>query len=126
MLIIMSIKEKVIKLTKRIKFNIIALYVAFQSDDISKKAKVFVFITLAYALSPIDLIPDFIPVLGYLDDLILLPITIFISIKLIGNSLWEKSKKEAEFMDIKSLPNFKFGIFLIITTWILILLFLLK
>jgi uncharacterized membrane protein YkvA (DUF1232 family) len=122
----MSIKEKVIKLTKRIKFNIIALYVAFQSDDISKKAKVFVFITLAYALSPIDLIPDFIPILGYIDDLILLPITIFISIKLIGNSLWEKSKKEAEFMDRKSLPNFKFGIFLIITTWLLILLFFLK
>jgi uncharacterized membrane protein YkvA (DUF1232 family) len=122
----MSIKEKVIKLTKSIKFNIIALYVAFQSDDISKKAKLFVFITLAYALSPIDLIPDFIPILGYIDDLIFLPIAIFISIKLIGNSLWEKSKKEAKFIDRKSLPNFKFGVLLIIITWLFILLIAIK
>lgn len=122
----MSIKEKVIKLTKSIKFNIIALYVAFQSDDMSKKAKLFVFITLAYALSPIDLIPDFIPILGYIDDLTLLPIAIFISIKLIGNSLWEKSKKEAKFIDRKSLPNFKFGVLLIIITWLFILLVAIK
>ncbi len=117
----MSINEKIVKFTKTLKVNIVALYVAFQSEEITKRAKAFVFITLAYALSPIDLIPDFIPLLGYLDDLILLPIAVFISIKLIGNSLWKKSQKKAMLMDRNSLPKFKFGIFLIILTWIVVL-----
>jgi uncharacterized membrane protein YkvA (DUF1232 family) len=53
-------------------------------------------LTIAYALSPIDLIPDFIPVLGYLDDLIILPLLITLTIKLIPKDIWKECEEEAK------------------------------
>jgi len=61
---------------------------------------------LAYALSPIDLIPDFIPILGYLDDLILLPLGIYLIIKSIPRDLWQECMLLAEENELK--PS-KFG-----------------
>ena len=55
-------------------------------------AKIVAGITVAYALSPIDLIPDFIPVLGYLDDVILLPALLALTIHLIPHGIWERSR----------------------------------
>ena len=52
-------------------------------------AKLVVVLVIAYALSPIDLIPDFIPVLGYLDDMLLLPLGIALAIKLMPRDVWE-------------------------------------
>ena len=51
---------------------------------------------VAYALSPIDLIPDFIPVLGYLDDVILLPVLIWLTVRLLPPSVLEESRQKAE------------------------------
>lgn len=59
-------------------------------------AKVVGFIAIVYALSPIDLIPDFIPVLGYLDDLIILPLLILLFIKLVPKEIWDQSEEEAK------------------------------
>lgn len=81
---------------KQIENYIPVVFIAMKSKDTPVIAKVMACITIGYALSPIDLIPDFIPVLGYLDDLILLPIFIVITIKLIPKDIWEKYKKEAE------------------------------
>ena len=53
---------------------------------------------MVYALSPVDLIPDFIPVLGYLDDLILLPLLIALAVKFIPNEVLERNRKQAEGM----------------------------
>jgi uncharacterized membrane protein YkvA (DUF1232 family) len=55
-------------------------------------------VTIAYALSPIDLIPDFVPVLGYLDDVILLPVLIALTIKFIPRETFDRYKTEAEGM----------------------------
>ncbi|UJR29692.1 hypothetical protein I4U23_017240 [Adineta vaga] len=58
-------------------------------------AKLSIIITLGYLLSPIDLIPDFIPILGYLDDLILVPLLILLSIKLIPKNILEECREKA-------------------------------
>jgi uncharacterized membrane protein YkvA (DUF1232 family) len=67
-----------------------SLYLAARHPETPWYAKLFVAGIVAYALSPIDLIPDFVPVLGYLDDLVLIPIGIAIAVKLVPSAvLWE-------------------------------------
>ncbi|MDR2796597.1 MAG: DUF1232 domain-containing protein, partial [Spirochaetaceae bacterium] len=80
-------KNKLLKIfeakAKELKYNLSALYLVYKRKDVPIIAKIIIIITIAYALSPIDLIPDFIPILGYLDDLIILPFFIYVSLKLI-------------------------------------------
>ncbi|MBK5252997.1 MAG: DUF1232 domain-containing protein [Peptostreptococcaceae bacterium] len=78
-----NIKEKIRKINKQVKM----LAGAISHPDMPWYAKAMIGFTIAYALSPIDLIPDFIPVLGYVDDLLLIPLFIFISLKLIPKSI---------------------------------------
>ena len=73
-----------------------ALAYAYQHQRTPWYAKLSIIITLGYLLSPIDLIPDFIPILGYLDDLILVPLLILLSIKLIPNDILEECRQQAE------------------------------
>lgn len=68
---------------RRLKSETFALYLAARDPRTPWYAKLLVAGNVAYALSPIDVIPDFVPVLGYLDDLVLLPIGIMLAIKLI-------------------------------------------
>ena len=95
----MVLKEKMKELKKKakeIKKNIVVLYIAFKKKETPWYAKVMAGITIGYALSPIDLIPDFIPVLGYLDDIVILPLLIVLSIKLIPRSIIEEAKLKAD------------------------------
>lgn len=80
---------------KKLKKEIYALYLAYKSPKTSIFAKVLVVIIIAYAVSPIDFIPDFIPIIGYLDDLIILPLLIAFAIKLIPKDVMEECRKEA-------------------------------
>lgn len=86
----MNIKEK----AQHLKQNITALTIAMKKKETPIYAKVIVGITIGYALSPIDLIPDFIPILGYIDDMIILPLLIWLSIQLIPLDIMEESKKK--------------------------------
>ena len=79
----MKLTNKLKEKARHLKNEIIAISLAFKDERTPLIAKIMIGLTISYALSPIDLIPDFIPVLGYLDDLIILPIMIMISIKLI-------------------------------------------
>ena len=88
----MNLKERASKLKREIP----AVFLALKDKDTPIVAKMIAAVTVGYALSPIDFIPDFIPVLGYLDDIILLPALIIMTIKLIPKSVWEKCLKEAE------------------------------
>lgn len=87
----MKIKEFI----KQIKLKIKAIYLAFKNENTPLLAKIFAGITIGYALSPIDLIPDFIPILGYLDDLIILPLLIYISFKLIPGEIMKECEEKA-------------------------------
>ena len=111
---------------KRLKKEISALYLAYKRPDVPWYAKVLSIIVVGYAISPIDLIPDFIPIIGYLDDLLLLPIGIMIVIKLIPDNIMDECRKEAE--NIFKEDKFKSWIpaFIIVFIWVSILMIILK
>jgi uncharacterized membrane protein YkvA (DUF1232 family) len=90
----MKLKEKL----KDLKLWIPTIYIALKDQETNVFAKFFATLTIMYALSPIDLIPDFIPILGYLDDLIILPLLIFITIQFINKDQIMIYKERAQRM----------------------------
>lgn len=88
----MNIKER----TKKLKTDIPAIFLALKDEETPSSAKIIAAITVAYALSPIDLIPDFVPILGYLDDVILLPALVALTVRLIPKEIMERNRKLAE------------------------------
>ncbi|ROT97974.1 DUF1232 domain-containing protein [Marinobacter sp. R17] len=83
------------QLATRLKADTLALYLAARDPRTPWLAKAVVAIVVAYALSPIDLIPDFIPVLGYLDDIILLPLGIALAIRLVPEAVMSDCRARA-------------------------------
>ncbi|GFP76054.1 YkvA family protein [Clostridium fungisolvens] len=81
---------------KKLKKEIGALYLAYKRKDIPIYTKIIIMVVVAYALSPIDLIPDFIPVLGFLDDLIILPLGIALAVRLIPKNVMDECRVDAE------------------------------
>lgn len=80
---------------KALKTEIHALMIAYRDPRTPWIAKAWTVLVVAYALSPIDLIPDFIPILGYLDDLILLPLGIALAVRLIPPEVMDTARKTA-------------------------------
>jgi uncharacterized membrane protein YkvA (DUF1232 family) len=117
-----KLKERTIEL----KCNLSTLYIAYKRKDVSIIAKAIIIIAVIYALSPIDLIPDFIPILGYLDDLIILPLFILLAIKLIPKEILEKCKEEAKELWTNGKPKkWYYGIPIIII-WLIIVIVIVK
>lgn len=79
---------------KQLKRETLTVYACLKDKRTPLIAKIFAGITVAYLLSPIDLIPDFIPILGLLDDLILVPFLIKITISLIPDALYQEIKSK--------------------------------
>jgi uncharacterized membrane protein YkvA (DUF1232 family) len=104
-----------------LKQDVMALWLALRSPATPWAAKALAAIVVAYALSPIDLIPDFIPIIGYLDELILLPIGIALTIKLIPPTLMAVFRLQAASLFGKR-PVSKFGAAIIVSLWVVALL----
>lgn len=81
---------------KMLKKEVVTLYYAYQDPRIPKLAKIWIAIVVGYAFSPIDLIPDFIPVLGLLDDLLLVPLGIAIALKMIPPEVMVDARTKAD------------------------------
>ena len=111
---------------KKLKTDIPALFLALKDGDTPMIAKVFAGITVAYALSPIDLVPDFIPVLGYLDDVILLPMLVALTIKFIPGEVLEKNRRQAEGMWQDGKPEKWYYAIPIVIVWGIIIALILK
>ncbi|HWR61985.1 MAG TPA: YkvA family protein, partial [Clostridia bacterium] len=97
--------ERIKKWAKRLKADIAVLYLAYRHKDTPWYARLAAIITVGYALSPIDLIPDFVPVLGFVDDAILLPLFIWISLKLIPQEVITLCRESAEEVFSKGKPK---------------------
>ena len=103
---------------RALKSELAALYLAYRDPRTPWYARVAAILVIGYALSPIDLIPDFIPVLGYLDDLIILPLGIFIAIKLIPAEILVSAREKAAYSD-QALPiRNVWGILIIVSLWL--------
>lgn len=111
---------------KKLKTDIPALFLALKDSDTPIIAKIFAGITVAYALSPVDLVPDFIPVLGYLDDVILLPMLVALTIKFIPNDVLEKNRKKAEGMWQDGKPKKWYYAIPIVIVWGIIIVLMLR
>ena len=109
--------EKLRIRAKQIKSETLALYLAYKDSRTPFQAKIFAACVVAYAFSPIDLIPDFIPVLGYLDDVILVPLGIVLAIKMIPHEVMEESRIRAR--EIHDKPINKGAAAVIVMIWIL-------
>jgi len=103
--------------TARLTIWLIALWKLFKHPDTPRPAKVVAILVLAYAVSPIDLVPDFIPVLGLLDDIVLLPLGIALAVRLTPRPLWEARLREAE-ASRDRLPRLWWGAVLVGLVWL--------
>ncbi|MED4584497.1 YkvA family protein [Brevibacillus choshinensis] len=105
---------------KKLKVEAYILYFSYKDSRVSWYAKLFAICVVAYAFSPIDLIPDFIPILGYLDDIILVPLGIWLALKLIPKSVINDCREKAQELLAKGKPkNWIMGVLFIII-WILL------
>jgi uncharacterized membrane protein YkvA (DUF1232 family) len=101
---------------RAIKKDVVALYIAARDPRVPWHVKAAAAAIAAYALSPIDLIPDFIPVLGYLDEVIILPIAITLVIRMIPDPLMAEFREEAERRSKR--PTSRAAAAVIIALWI--------
>jgi len=111
-----SLKEK----AKQLKTDTYALYLAYKDPRVPLHAKIFVAIVVAYALSPIDLIPDFIPFLGYIDDLIIIPAGIYLSLKMIPQDVLEECRAKAQSTSMDNKTKWAAAL-IIVLIWLLAL-----
>ena len=100
-----SIPQGLRSWARTIKHDVVALYLAAVDPRVPRLAKIVAFSVAAYALSPIDLIPDFIPILGYLDDLVILPLGIMLAVKLVPADLMSEFRATAVTQWTRSRPG---------------------
>ena len=98
-----------------------ALYIAARDPRVPWYAKVFMALVLAHTFSPIDLIPDFIPVLGYLDDLIVTPLGIVLALKMIPTEVMTDARRSAEELLQQGKPISRAGAIMVIIFWLIII-----
>ena len=101
----------------RLKRDVVALWLAARDPRTPWSAKVLAGFVAAYALSPIDLIPDFIPVLGQLDDLVIVPLGIALAVRLVPRPLWDSLLREAE-GSAERLPRLAWGAVAVVLAWV--------
>jgi uncharacterized membrane protein YkvA (DUF1232 family) len=119
--VLTSLKQK----AKSLKTEIYVLYLAYKDPRVPWYAKAFMLVVIAYFLSPIDLIPDFIPVLGYVDDLIIVPAGIFLALKMIPRDVIEDCRGKARSEPIAGKAKW-IATLVIVSVWLLVLYFLVR
>jgi uncharacterized membrane protein YkvA (DUF1232 family) len=102
---------------KQLETETYALYLAYKDPRVPWYARVFAALVVAHTVSPIDLIPDFIPVLGYLDDLIITPLGIWLSLRMIPPEVMAKAREEAAAASAAGRINSRAGIVIVLVVW---------
>lgn len=115
-----SILQKLKERARDLKKETYALYLAYRHPQVPWYAKILAGLVVAYAFSPIDLVPDFIPVLGYLDDLILVPLGIALVLKMIPENVMSECRKQAQAEMQSGKPTNWVMAVIIIVIWILL------
>jgi len=104
--------------SKKLKREVWALYFAYKHPDLPWYTKILTLVVVGYALSPVDLIPDFIPVLGYVDDMILLPLGIWLVLRLIPPQIMAQCRIQAEAAVLEKQPRMRAAGIIIVLLWL--------
>ena len=103
----------------RLKVETYALYLAYGDPRVPLHAKLFVALVVGYAFSPIDLIPDPVPVLGYLDDLVLIPLGVALAVRMIPEEVLSESRQRAwEMVERGERPVSRAAAAVIVALWL--------
>ena len=111
--------EKWKQRAKQLKIEIYAIYLAYKDPRVPWYARLFAACVVGYAFSPIDLIPDPIPILGYLDDLILVPLGVVLALKMIPKEVMIECRERSQEIMRQGKPVNRIAAIVIITIWIL-------
>lgn len=106
---------------RALKRDVMTLWFALKHPDTPWYARALAAVITAYALSPIDLIPDFIPVLGYLDDLIIVPAGVWLLLKIVPENVVVDSRAKSEkwLLEKKGKPRSYVGLSVVLILWVL-------
>ena len=107
--------ERLESWARRLKVEVYALYLAYKDPRVPWYARVFAAVVVGYAFSPIDIIPDVVPVLGYLDDLILVPLGVALAIKMIPPPVLAECREKAR--NAKDRPVSKVAAVVVVVVW---------
>ena len=99
----------------------LALYLARRDPRVPTVARILIVVAVAYAVNPIDLIPDFIPVLGYVDDLVLLPLLVWLALRMVPETVWRDCVAAAERISPADLPHTRGVVWAVVVIWVLVL-----
>jgi len=105
---------------RQLKRETYALYLAYRDPRTPWYARLFAACVVGYAFSPIDLVPDFIPVLGHLDDLVLVPLGILLALKMIPPEMMAECREKAEDVVAQGKPVNWAAAAIVIATWLLV------
>jgi len=124
-----SMLQRLKTAAKKLKQNLLVLYLAYRDPRVPLFAKILAVCVVAYAFSPVDLIPDFIPVLGYLDDLIIVPLGVYLTLRMFPSKVLEEYRAQAEEKGKTGKPRNWFtgaliiGLWLALAIWVLLSLY---
>ena len=110
--------ENLKKSAGRLKTEVYALYLAYRDPRVPLYARVFAACVVGYAFSPIDLIPDPIPVLGYLDDLILIPLGVALAIRMIPEPVLAECREKVRLASRESGPVNRVAAVAVVAVWL--------
>ena len=105
---------------RRLKTEVYALYLVYKDPRVPWHARIFAACVVGYAFSPIDLIPDIIPVLGYLDDLVLVPLGIALALRMIPPEVMAECREKARAAAGQGAPTNRVAAAVIIAVWLLL------
>lgn len=115
--------RRILQRIRALRRDVYVLYLAFKHPQTPSVAKLFVGLIVAYTLSPIDLIPDFIPILGYVDEIILVPIFLSIAYRLVPYPILEECRKLAQINPMNKKLRLWTGAIIVLIIWLLFTLY---
>jgi uncharacterized membrane protein YkvA (DUF1232 family) len=110
-----SLAQKIGELGHRLAVQAHSAWIAARDPQVPLIARFLAIFVAAYALSPIDLVPDFIPIFGWIDDLIIVPIGLWAVRKLVPSDIWARCQAEAE--SAMERPSSRAGMVMILVIW---------
>mgnify|MGYP000952634681 CR=1 FL=1 len=117
----LTLHQRLKQWARKLKNEVIAMYFVWKHPKTPLYAKVCAAVIVGYALSPIDLIPDFVPVLGYLDEVILLPLGIALVIRIIPANILEACREQARTNPPAAKPKIWIAAYVIVMLWLMAL-----